>query len=63
MSEQANMALRSILRQIEIGNCDTDFDRAYFCGQIAVIECYFNPDAQLLDQAKQALATLARKAA
>lgn len=63
MSDQANMALRSIIRQTEIYNCDNTFDRAWLAGQIAIIELYFSPDAQLLDQAKQALATLARKAA
>lgn len=63
MSDQANMALRSIIGQIKTGECDTDFDRAYLAGQINLVGSYFNPDAQLLDQAKQALATLARKAA
>lgn len=63
MIEIADSALRSIIKQTERGDCNTDFDRAYLAGQVDIIQCYFSPDARLLDQAKKAVAKLARKAA
>ena len=63
MSTDADMALRSVIRQAEASKCASDFDYAYLAGQVAIITVYFSPDAQLLEKARQAVAALIRKSA
>lgn len=61
-TELANMALRAVITQTQHKDTIGDrWDTAWFTAQIAIIECYFEPDPALVELAKKAVDALAAK--